>query len=417
MIRRGILLYLLFLHAPLYADIYNRNYLPMGDRSAFMANTAVADGKNSTAVLFNPGTLGFVENSKVSLSGNLYFNFDVHYEPFFRFNNEGANLKVSGFNSLPNSAVSIYHWGENTFAFSVLVPDFIEISTLQKIVLTNYGGVMQFNGKNQDLWVGGTWARKWRDKFGVGISVFGARYSRQAASAVNAAIMFNSVPVDVSAVENMNASSVSIESVMGVFFRPFEKIALGLKFAPPGIRVSGSATYFSMTKSFVTGTVMTQLEDRANVDYYYRRPADASLGTEIILHENLRWYTDLSLQFPLEFEETPGISKPGYVKLEYTPRISTGFDIHIYKFFSIMTGFAWVPSALAPLEPRYDGKSRATNYVTTVGIIYSDDHVRTGLGAFYLFADGEQQLDKTAGNTGAIRLRGVGALLSSSYVF
>ena len=53
-----------------FADLGNRNALPIGDRSAFMANTGVADGSSSMAVLLNPGTLGFVENSKISLSGN-----------------------------------------------------------------------------------------------------------------------------------------------------------------------------------------------------------------------------------------------------------------------------------------------------------------------------------------------------------
>ncbi|MBL8033154.1 MAG: hypothetical protein JNJ69_05615 [Leptospiraceae bacterium] len=408
---------LLLTAPPAFSDLGNRNAMPIGDRSAFMANTGVADGSSSMAVLLNPGTLGFVDNSKISLSGNLYFNFDVKYSPFLRFNNDSADINVNGFNSVPNSAVSIYKWGENTLAFSVLVPDFQEISTLQKVRMTNYDGVVQYNGKTQDLWVGATFSRKWREKYGIGLSLFGTRYSTQSAADISASVVLGNLPVAINIMENRQGAAISLESVIGIFFRPTERLATGLKFAPPGIRVSGSGSFYSVNRNVVNGVVSTTIDDRQNLDFYHYRPADGSLGGEFRFSDELRWYLDASLQFPLQFQAMPAASDPKNVQLQYTPRLSTGLDIHVYKFFSVMTGLAWIPSATAPLEPKFRGNSRAANYLTTLGIIYSDRHVRTGLGAFVLYADGVQQIDEKEGNIGAIRAIGTGALLSSSYEF
>lgn len=383
-----------------------------------MANTGVADSKSSMAVLFNPGTLAFVENSKIALSGNLYFNYDVQFLPFVQFEGDSANTTVTGFNSIPNSAVSIYKWGENSLAFSVLVPEFQEISTLQKIQMRNYDGVIQFNGKTQDLWLGLTWARKWHDKYGVGVSVFGTRYTTETAIATSANVLVNNtLPVTAYVMENEKFSALSVESVMGVYFRPTSDLSLGLQFAPPGIRLSGSGSYYLQERSFVSGTMMTNIVDHAKLDYFYRRPANAALGVEYRIHETIAVFFDAGLQFPLSYQAKPGLKNPEYIELRYAPRISLGTDVRVYKEFSLMAGFAFIPSAAPPPEPKYEGNSRDTTYLATAGLIYSDAHVRTGVGGFALYADGVRQIDSIPGNVGSVRGLGIGALLSSSYEF
>lgn len=397
----------------LHADALNRNFLPIGDRSAFMANTAVADGRSSMAVLFNPGALGLVEKSKISLSGNLYMGFRGDFEPFLRAGNENANVSVSGFNSLPNSAVSIYKWGETTLAASVLVPDYSEVSTIQKISLTNYNAVVVFNGKEQDLWLGLTLARVWKQKFGVGLSVFGTRYTRDTASTVAATVGAPGSTANIAAVISNKGAVNAIQSIFGIFFRPYGWLSTGLKFAAPDIRINGTGAFYEQIQSGATVIV----QDLPNQNFYYQRPADLSLGGELTVSEYLRIYLDASLQFPVSFQQMPGIPTPGRYDLQLAPRLSSGFDFRFNNAWSALCGFSWIPSAMSAPEPKYVGITRATNYLTSAGIIYSDAHVRTGLGAFYLYSDGVQQLDSTAGNTGVVRTYGVGALLTSSYEF
>lgn len=100
-----------------------------------------------------------------------------------------------------------------------------------------------------------------------------------------------------------------------------------------------------------------------------------------------------------------------------TCRLSTGVEYRLTPAWSLLSGVAFLPSAVPALEPRYAGRTRATQYVGSAGIIYSDEHVRTGLGAFYFYADGHQQVDATPGNISHIRSTAVGALLTSSYEF
>jgi hypothetical protein len=69
------------------------------------------------------------------------------------------------------------------------------------------------------------------------------------------------------------------------------------------------------------------------------------------------------------------------------------------------------------IEPRYAGMARLTAFLVTAGVIYSDEHVRTGLGAFFITAQGGIQIDATANNTANLGLTGLGALLTSSYEF
>lgn len=301
--------------APLFADLANGRYLPIGDRSAFMANTGVADGRGSMAVLFNPGALGFVERSKIALSGNLYFNQWTDFDPLVRYGGESQSVRLSGFNSLPNSAVSIYKWGETTLAISVLVPDFSEIGTLQKIDLTNYKAVVQFNSKEQDLWIGATIARVWREKYGIGLSVYGTRYARRSAVSVIGSVASGGNSTELTSILNIEGAAHSVESVLGAFVKPASWLAVGLKFAAPGIRVSGSGSYYASTRATQGATQITQTEDKPDISYYYRRPAELSLGVALFPREDLRWYFDTNLQMPVTFEETPSASNQGLYDL------------------------------------------------------------------------------------------------------
>lgn len=408
---------LLILAPPVFADLVNGRYLPIGDRSAFMANTAVADGRSSMAVLFNPGALGFVERNKIALSGNLYFNSWTNFDPLVRYGGESQSVRLSGFNSVPNSAVSIYKWGSTTLAISVLVPEFSEIGTLQRISLTNYNAVVQFNNKEQDLWIGATIARVWREKYGIGLSVYGTRYTRRTAIGVIGSVTSGGTAAELTNLTNIEGAAHSIESVLGIFMKPYPGMAVGLKFAPPGIRVNGSGAYYRSERAYISTTQITTTEDRATLDYYFYRPAELSLGLAFSFYDNLRWYFDTHIQFPIAFQEMPAVSSPGLYDLQLTARFSTGIEYRLTPEWSILSGAAVMPSAVRSVEPKYAGRTKATVYVASAGIIYSDEHVRIGLGAFYLYADGLQQIDATAGNTSNIQTMALGALLTSSYEF
>jgi hypothetical protein len=412
---QGLLFLLLATRAS--ADIANGNYFPIGDRTAFLANTACADGRSSMAVLFNPGALGFVEKSKIALSGNLYFNMSSNYEPLVRFNGEGQNVRISGFNSVPNSAVSIYKWGETTLAISVLVPEYYQSGVLQKINLTGFNAVIQFDTRQQDLWLGASLARVWREKYGLGFSVFGTRYSSYNAMSIAGSYVIGANQATSSSISHTEGAAHSVETVLGFFWKPENWLSTGVKFSPPGIRLQGSGTYYSSTVITTAGAQSATTEDRPDQRYFYQRPAQLSAGVQLQVLDQWKWYVDLNMQFPIAFQEMPAVASTASYNMQTTVRASTGLEYQINKTWSVLSGFAYLPSAVPAIEPRYAGMARLTAFLVTAGVIYSDEHVRTGLGAFFITAQGGIQIDATANNTANLGLTGLGALLTSSYEF
>ena len=58
--------------SPVLAQEVNYNTYQYGTRSALMGGAAVGGVRDSSAVYYNPGSLGFIQESSLSVSANAY---------------------------------------------------------------------------------------------------------------------------------------------------------------------------------------------------------------------------------------------------------------------------------------------------------------------------------------------------------
>lgn len=403
-----------FITSSLFADIASRNYLPIGDRSALLANTAVADSQTAMGVFFNPAAIAFANKNKIALSGSLYFKYSVNYDPYPVYQSFGQSITFTGFNSLPSSVVSLFRFGSHVLAISVLIPDFSEVSAVQRIEQAGINGVMQLNAREQDLWLGGSWSYRFTEHISIGTTVFSTHYSRYTASNVQAEILSGSSHV--ARTETTNATAHSVVAVGGLYFQPSATLAFGLKMAAPSIRLSGSGDYLLQDKAISGTTVTAETEERIASTFYYSRPADFSLGARYTAGI-VSYYLDLGLQLPISYEEFPGSAKPQRFSRSYLPKASAGVDIALHKSFNILSGISWIPSAQAPLETRSESRYRVNDIMTTLGLVFAEGFLRMGFGGFAVFGSGRQLIDPITNTSGLMSITGYGALLSSTYEF
>ena len=400
----------------IHADIASRNYLPIGDRSALMANTAVADDLTAMGVLFNPGTLAFARKNKIALSGSLYFKYSVTYDPYPVYQSYGQSITFSGFNSIPNSVVSLYRFGSHVVALSVLIPDYSEVSAVQKVEQTGISGVMQLNTREQDLWLGASWSYRLAESFSIGTTAFSTHYSRYTASNLQAELSSAPGNSHISKAETTNATAHSLVLVAGIYYQPGTQLALGLKVTAPSLRLQGSGEYFLQDKVISGSTVTNQTEQKADTAFYYSRPADFSLGARYAMGI-LSAYLDLGLQFPISYDEFPGATKPQQFSRNFLPKASAGVDITLRNNLNLLSGISWIPSAQAPLETRSETRYRLNDLMATLGLVYADGFLKLGIGGFVIYGSGKQLLDSVNNISGQLTIRGYGALLSSAYEF
>ncbi len=367
-------------------------------------------------VLFNPGTLAFAKKNKIALSGSLYFKYSVTYDPYPVYQTFGQGITFTGFNSIPSSVVSLFRFGSHVLAISVLIPDFSEVSAVQRIEQPGISGVMQLNAREQDLWIGGSWSFRLTERFSLGSTVFSTHYSRYTASNLQAEILSPSGTSHIGRTETTDATAHSVILVGGIYFQPTASLAFGLKGTAPSFRISGSGDYFLQDKAISGTTVTADTQERIASTFYYSRPADFSLGARYTMGI-ISCYLDLGLQLPISYDEFPGSTRPQRFSRSYLPKVSAGFDIALHKSFSILSGISWIPSAQAPLETRSESRYRVNDIMGTVGLVFADGFLRMGLGGFAVFGSGRQVIDPTNNTSGSMTITGYGALLSSAYEF
>lgn len=381
-----------------------------------MANTAAADSQSAMAVLFNPGALAFAPKNKIALSGNAYFNFSVKYAPYPVYQQYGKDITFTGFNSLPSSVVSTYRVGNHVLAASVLIPDFSEISALERIEQPDFSGTMQLSAREQDLWLGLSWSTRLSERWSAGVTLFSTHYSRSTATNLQAQVSSAGVATQIGILETTSALAHSLVAVAGIYFEPTDNLSLGLKSTAPSIRMTGSGKYYQQTKSITGSAVTLQTDDRGAVSFYYTRPADFALGGRYKFYR-LGVFLDLALQMPISYEEFPGASQPQKFSRNLLPKISTGFDLNVSAHINLLAGFSWIPFAQAPLETRSESRYRVNDILATSGLQYADGPIRMGIGGFILYGAGRQVIDANSGSTGTLGINGFGGLLSSAYEF
>ena len=171
----GIILLLIGITAS--AQEFNYWMSQMGAKPSMLGGAVTAADKDNSAIIYNPGTLGFNENSSLSLSSDTYYYSWMNIE-------NGAGKEMDLLSQEFNVFPQILAYNQKipklpiTITLAAVNKDnsFINAvfrSELQKDLIPQYeGGTVSYYNRIRDNWVGLGYGRKIMENFGVGVSMF-----------------------------------------------------------------------------------------------------------------------------------------------------------------------------------------------------------------------------------------------------
>jgi hypothetical protein len=156
----------------------------VGNTSALLGGAAINGTFDNSGIFYNPGSLAFVENTGISLSGNAFY-FNV-----YNIKNgagEGLDLKTTGLTGAPSLISGVIKNKKNpdfSITYAIINMDLnstlftIENNMFYDVLENNPGdeyfvGTYKYQNRYREDWVGIGMGRKFFDsKFGIGISQF-----------------------------------------------------------------------------------------------------------------------------------------------------------------------------------------------------------------------------------------------------
>jgi hypothetical protein len=383
--------------APARADETNRNLFPIGEGESMRANAGIA-GSSPGSVFHNPAGLAKIEHPELAVSGTTLMYFRNSTQRLFQLD-EPVPYKASGFAPIPASLVSTYKAGSFSLATAILVPDLFQLDNRQRHDTPNARLQLLQSIRRQDLWIGGSIARKLGESAAVGVSVFGVR--RQSISNSFFLLSVTSMPGTFSqATTSETVSIIGATAVIGASVDVAPWLTIGARIEPPFLQLSGTASIYQAQVSSDGVTTTTAEVDRDDVSINQPVPADFGIGFAFKPSPSVGVYLDFSLQLPktYTFVDDPVLGTSPPVELEAAPRGSLGLDVQVSEKIALHGGATFNRAARRRLED--EGDSREDFYGGTLGLSWSSKRTRTGLGVLVLrssskivpvFAPGEAQ--------------------------
>jgi hypothetical protein len=393
----------------------NRQVVPLGETEAFMGNAGVGHASDTGAVYYNPAGLADMASGRVSVSSSVYTNISYHYDGLFYLDNTNVGYQASGFNTIPSFYAASYKLGEWTGAISILVPSSIQLENRAPFATPNTQSNIIQTVRDSDLWVGLSLAHKIDSQWSLGATLFGIQH--QEANSVGLDLQFPVAPTS-SGITSMNQISlnvVGLSAVIGTTYVPTDWLHLGLRFQTALIQLYGQANTFAVQHKTSGGVISTTGESLFGTPANYRLPFDFTLGTALIPCDWFLFLADVSLQLGANYSSIPASSIGDQVNLTPTPRINLGMELKPTQWLPLRFGFYYNPSANGE-DSSIEGYDAENFFGVTAGIGIKTSRVETGLGGFYIWSNGQTTPFGNPGGTATSSVRGVGGLLTTSYL-
>jgi long-subunit fatty acid transport protein len=205
-------------------------------------------------------------------------------------------------------------------------------------------------------------------------------------------------------------------ATLGAKFRLADWLSLGARVQSPLVQLSGQANTFSSTDTTRNGVVTTtDREDRPDQDATYQLPLDSTLGAAFTPTGWLELLADVSFQAGTSYTNVRNSVFSSSVDADSTFRYNLGVQFNLSPAWSILTGGYYNPSAIHSLDANRLGDSQLDFWGASLGVIWSVDHVQTGIGAVYFTGSGSFRTNEGVLNDTSVS--GLGALLTTAYVF
>ena len=401
-----------------FADIYNRQILPLGEGEAFMANTGTGGCADTGAVYYNPAGLIGIIHSRMAVTGSTYLSFGIKADSIARVDTPPQNIsyEAKGFNTIPASYVLTYILDQAVIAFSVLIPDSLQFDNRSNFKTTNTQGVIIESYRTSDLWVGGSFAKRIDEKWSVGGTLFGIQHSETSLTEAMIDIPTSANSL-VSSISRSDFSVFGFSLNLGVLYKFSDVVSFGLRLQTPLVSVSNHANTLVNGRTVATGVVTASDEDHPIGTAQYQLPLDTTLGARFHPTESWNIYSDISFQAGTQYTELPGSSITSDVNTDPTFRYSVGTEFKITDKIPVRFGLFYNPSALHQFKNNGQSQTKINYFGITSGLSYIVEHVETGLGFFYISGSGQSTTDGAPGNAANYTASGFGALLSTAYYF
>ncbi|HEY2734723.1 MAG TPA: hypothetical protein VGI70_12100, partial [Polyangiales bacterium] len=373
------------------ADAQNGQVIPLGERQAYLGNSGTGDASDTGAVYFNPGSLGYVDRDEVSVTGSVYMSYSTSADAAFNLDDTNVPYKAKGFVTIPMTFVIAKKWHDLHLAFSTLVPDTLITENRQSFTTPNTAGNILQYYRESELWVGLTAAYPISDRLSVGLSLYGIQHSQS--SLVNLVVDFPADPSSfVTAATRAQTSTFGLSAILGVAYKPTSELALGLRVQTPIAQLTGSADTYVADRS--TGDPAMN-EDMKGAKAKYQSPLDATLGASIKVMPGWESLVDVGLRFGTNYDTIPGSSLSDHIDTKATFRFSLGEEFKPTSAIPIRIGFLCNPSGVRSKSDEI----RQNFFGFTAGVAYLTEHVETGVGGFYIWANGSQRSSDTGEST------------------
>ncbi len=400
----------------------------VGAKSSMLGGAVTAADNDNSAIYYNPGALGFIKNSKISLSS------DAYYFSWLRIEN-GAGKDLDLHSRELNIFPQIIAFNKKvpklpiTVTVAAITKDASFVSTNYKhnktidIIKSNpgeeeYVGVVDYYNRLRDTWVGLGYGRKQGENFSIGASVFYSirsmeyRYTEMAdvykvlADSPNTELIGNVIFS-----EQMTLRNIGIVILMGLSYQQ-ERLKLGVNLTLPRINL-GFFQLSSLTRTYMYNvpsedSISTKLSLwNEDVSSTFRTPLSIDLGLEydvssaITIYSKASWFAPVS-KYSLITSEKPENIPPGNVEA-----VSTAFsNIHLANkavinialalqtkvnkqlavLSSIRTDFNYFDrKALGDLSASYPGITYWDIYHLAGGVVWTKQSFDLSLGASYSF--------------------------------
>jgi hypothetical protein len=401
------------------ADNKNPNLLPLGEAESFLGNAGVGRANDTGAVYYNPAGLVELGEGRISISGSIYLSVSTHYDSFVRFDNTNIPFDNSGFFTIPSAYVATRRLGGWTGALSVLVPTSFQASNRLPFATPSTIDNLIQSTSQSELWVGLSAAHKLGDRFAVGLTAFGVLHEETATFGLD--FQNPSTMAFASDIGQTDSTVFGFVATLGLAYLPTDWLRFGFRAQSALLQVYGKETAYQEIHTVGSSGAPVSMGGGESGSANYAMPFDFTLGAAVTPAPWFAVLADVSLQTGASYSTFPSSASFNEdVTLRPTPRFNLGVEMHPAAAFPVRVGVYFNRSAEGrnPGDANY---SKLDYYGLTAGVgldtLLQQFKVRTTVGGFFAWGNGEATPIGTTATTAAISSNAIGVLLTTGYAF
>lgn len=323
---------------------------------------------------------------------------------------------LSAFQTVPSALVSTFGDSDLTVAYFLLVPESFKLNHRVTWEFPENKLTLIQNNSINEIWAGGSIAKRLGENWSIGGTLFLIQQSKSGTSTVITTT--TSRANTASSVNGYETSTVYVGSLaLGVWNQYAEWGQVGLRLQTPALHLSGNGSGYISSIKTEEGVVTEDVQQDDRLRTRYQIPFDLTLGNSVTLFDRWHLYADVSVQFAMAYERVEGSA----LFPNSTERVKTNLRYHLgtkwelSDGFSLLAGGYVIPSAADSMLSGGMSFAPTTYYGTTGGFQFRSGRIKTGLGAFFTWANTSLEAVANPSATSQLNRRIYGALITIGY--